>query len=109
MRMDINLNDLPAFDVNRFVHNLSPDERKVEIAVFMKLMIDDRKGIYHEPNYRTRRDPNRADGSQIFKAIEIKDLLPLLLQETSAPEDREEHPHSEIRPNEVVGRENGEG
>src|SRR5687768_15209447 len=83
MRTDLNLIDLTAFDVNRFVHNMSPDERKIEIAVYMSLLVDHQKGIVHEPNYRTRRNPNRADGSQIFKAIPIESLLPLLLKEDS--------------------------
>ena len=102
IRPDLNFDDLPAFDIKRFTNYMSPHERKIEIAVYVALLVDQQKGIYHAPNIRPlRRNTNRSDGSQIFKAIPIESLLPLLLKEDSPLPNQEEHKDPETRPSKV--------
>ena len=75
IRKDLNLIDLPSFPVEDFIHNMSPDERKVILAVYMTLLIDDKKGVIHHGPPIIRR-PNHhepvihSEGSKPLPPIE---------------------------------------
>lgn len=103
MRRDINLDDF-YFDADWFVNRASPDERKVDVAVFIKLLLDERKGTQYVHTYRPiRRDNDRKRSSQVSQAFPIPDLLSIIQERDTTLQNTEVGKDQKVGVDEVVG------
>ena len=104
LKKGITILDFPRVSIEDF-KRMTRHEKATYLFVSMSAITDHLKGVTNEPNYPPIVRPNTHNqrGSQIPKAVTVKDLLPLLAEEVSSLSDREE-PESETLPADEVVR-----
>lgn len=103
IKPNLKLADLPQFPVNDFVHNMTPNERKVQVAVYTSATVSHLQGEPNEPVivYRRPRTHN-SSSSQVPSAIPIQSILSCLQEAVTPPEVGEVYSSEDVRSSEVA-------
>ncbi len=59
----MNIEDMPRFPLDDFLHKMTPDERKACVGIYTSRLVDNAQGVRHEQSYRPIRRPN-SNGSR---------------------------------------------
>jgi hypothetical protein len=68
---DLDIEDMPRFPRDEFEHEMGNEERKKIMAIYMERMVDQAKGIRHEPKMTPRRS---ARGNGTYKDIFLSEI-----------------------------------